>query len=66
MTRWQALIGYAAFRIGLYLLRRMTKGKGGRMASKKSVGIIAAIGAALGALMFWRRRKAKDQEFFET
>ncbi len=66
MTRGQALIGYVVFRIGWYLFRRMRKQKGGFMASKKSVGIIAGIGAALGALMFWRRRKAKDQEFFET
>ena len=66
MTRRQALIGYVAFRVGWYLLKRMKEQEGGRMASKKSVGIIAAIGAALGALMFWRRRKAKNQEFFET
>jgi hypothetical protein len=35
------------------------------VASKKRSGIIAAIGAALGALMFWRKRK-KQQEFFQT
>jgi LPXTG-motif cell wall-anchored protein len=33
--------------------------------SKKRIGILAAIGAALGALMFWRRKK-KQQEFFQT
>jgi len=65
MNRWQALLGYLTFRIGLYLFRRMTR-KGGQMASKKKVGIIAGIGAALGALMFWRRRKAKQNEFFEA
>ena len=54
MTRWQALIGYVAFRVGWYLVKRMKNQEGGRMASKKSVGIIAAVGAALGALMFWR------------
>ncbi len=35
------------------------------MASKKKVGLIAGITAALGALMFWRRKK-KQQEFFQT
>jgi uncharacterized protein (TIGR03382 family) len=66
VSRWKVLIGYATFRIAWYLVKRLTKRKGGRMASKKSVGIIAAVGAALGALMFWRRRKAKNEEFFET
>ena len=66
MNRRQALIGYVALRVGLYVFRRMTRTKGGLMASKKKVGVIAGIGAALGALMFWRRRKAKQQEFFEA
>ncbi len=66
MNRRQALIGYVALRVGLYVFKRMMRTKGGLMASKKKVGVIAGIGAALGALMFWRRRKAKQQEFFEA
>ena len=66
MNRRQALIGYVVLRVGLYLFKKMATTKGGPMASKKKVGIIAGIGAALGALMFWRRRKARQQEFFEA
>ena len=36
------------------------------MASKKKIGIIAGVGAALGALMFWRRRGRKQEEFFQS
>ncbi len=65
MDRRQALIGYVALRVGLFLFKRMM-GKGGSMANKKKVGIVAGVGAAVGALMFWRRRKSKQQEFFEA
>ena len=34
--------------------------KGGIMASKKKVGILAAITAALGALFFWRKRRSRQ------
>jgi hypothetical protein len=66
MNRRQALIGYVALRVGLYMFKRLAGTKGGVMASKKKVGVIAGIGAGLGALMFWRRRKSKQQDFFEA
>ncbi len=67
VNRRDALIGLAVYKGGKVLLKRMSKSKGGAlMASKKRIGIVAAVGAALGALMFWRRKKRQQQEFFQS
>ena len=36
------------------------------MTSGKKVGIVAAVAAAIGALFFWRKKKAKQSEFFQS
>jgi hypothetical protein len=65
MNRKEALIGLAVYKGGRILLKQLN-GKGGlSMASKKKIGILAGIGAAVGALMFWRKKK-KQQEFFQS
>ena len=55
----EAIIGLIVYRLGKYAFKRsMTKG--GVMAAGKKVGIIAAIGAAIGALFFWRKKKKQQ------
>jgi hypothetical protein len=56
----EAIIGLVVYRLARYVLRRKLT-KGGLMAAGKKVGIIAAIGAALGALLFWRRKKRQQE-----
>jgi hypothetical protein len=56
----EAIIGLIVYRLGKYALNRSKK-KGGMMAAGKKVGIIAAIGAAIGALLFWRKKKKGQQ-----
>jgi hypothetical protein len=59
----EAIIGLIVYRIVRLMIRRSLSGKGvGRMASGKKLGIIAAIAAALGALMFWRKKKKGGAE----
>ena len=54
----EALIGLIVYRILRFMiLRRLSEKGGGIMASGKKVGIVAAIVAGLGALMFWRKKK---------
>jgi hypothetical protein len=59
----EAIIGIIVYRIVRRLITRSLSGKGvGSMASGKKVGIVAAIVAALGALMFWRKKKKGGAE----
>lgn len=58
----KAIIGIVTYRLLRYGLRRYAFGKGGLMGTKKKIGILAAIGAAIAGLMFWRRRKQHDGE----
>jgi hypothetical protein len=57
----EAIIGLVVYRLAKYVLRRKLT-KGGGMATAKKVGIIAAIGAAIGALFFWRKKKKQEPE----
>jgi hypothetical protein len=56
----EAIIGIVTYRVLKLVARRMWK-KGGRMATKKTA-LIAALGALLGALFFWRKRKTRQSE----
>jgi hypothetical protein len=60
----EAIIGLIVYRIVRRLVLRSLSGKKGvsRMASGKKLGIVAAIAAALGALMFWRKKKKGSAE----
>ena len=55
----EAIIGFIVYRTIRFAASRAMR-KGGIMASRKRVGILAAITAALGALFFWRKRKARQ------
>jgi hypothetical protein len=58
----QAIIGIITYRLLQYMVKRKLT-KGGIMASgKKKAGILAAIGALVGALLFWRKKKASTAE----
>jgi len=56
----EAIIGIITYRVLKIAARRMVK-KGGIVASKKTA-LFAAIGALVGALFFWRRKKARQSE----
>jgi hypothetical protein len=58
----QAILGLIVYRIARFAVRRALEKKGGSMATKKKTAIFAAIGAAVGALLFWRKRKARQVE----
>jgi hypothetical protein len=58
----EAIIGIVVYRLMKLASRRWLAKKGGMMATKKKVGLIAAIGALIGALFFWRKRKARQAE----
>jgi hypothetical protein len=59
----EAIIGIVVYRVMKHMTRRWLRQKGGMMASKKkTAGIIAAIGALIGALFFWRKRKTRQVE----
>ena len=53
----EAIIGVVVYRVGRFMLRRWFRKGGGTMAGRKKVGIVAALTALLGVLMFWRRKK---------
>jgi len=56
----EAIIGIVTYRLLRYGLKRYVS-KGGPMASKKKIGILAAIGAAIAGLMFWRKKKQHQE-----
>ena len=58
----EAIVGLLVYRAARRLIRRSIGQKlgqrgGGIMAGTKKVGLVAMIGAALGALLFWRKKK---------
>jgi hypothetical protein len=58
----EAIIGIITYRVLKHMLaRRLTKG--GIVAAKKKTAIAAAIGAIIGVLFFWRKKKARAAEF---
>jgi hypothetical protein len=57
----EAIIGIVTYRLLRYGLGRYVSKKGGLMASKKKIGILAAIGAAIAGLMFWRKKKQHQE-----
>ena len=56
----EAIIGIVTYRVVKLMARRLLR-KGGRMATKKTA-LFAALGAMVGALFFWRRRKTRQSE----
>jgi hypothetical protein len=58
----KAIIGLLVYEVAMFTIRRRLARKGGSiMAGKRMYGIIAAIGAALAGLAFWRRRQKKGE-----
>lgn len=58
----EAIVGLLVYRAARRLIRRsigkrLGQRGGGIMAGTKKVGLVAMIGAALGALLFWRKKK---------
>jgi hypothetical protein len=58
----EAVIGLVVYRAMRFAAKRYF-GKGGFMAGKKKMTLLAALGALLGALFFWRKRRARQSEF---
>jgi hypothetical protein len=58
----KAIIGLLVYQVAMFVIRRRLARKGGNiMAGKRKYGIIAAIGAALAGLAFWRRKRKKGE-----
>ena len=54
----EAIVGLVVYRFVRYMIRRSLSRKGGGiMATKRKVGLMATIVAAIGALFFWRKKK---------
>jgi len=52
----EAVMGVIIYRAAKFAAKRTLR-KGGVVAAGKKVGMFAALGAALGALLFWRKKK---------
>lgn len=69
LDKRKAFMGYVVYMIGKPLAKRAMKSKAKDATPGKRGGIIAAsiagVAAALGALMFWRK-KHKDEESLQT
>lgn len=74
LSKRKALIGYLAYVTGKPILKRVMKRKakavvpGTRPGSRipNVPAIVAAAGAVLGGLFFWRRRKGRGGEASES
>lgn len=58
----EAVLGVVVYRILRFAAKRYFR-KGGFMAGKKKMAWVAALGALLGAFMFWRKKKTRSSEF---
>ena len=58
----EAIVGVIVYRLLRFAAKRYFR-KGGFMAGKKKVAWLAALGAILGAVMFWRKRKSRQSDF---
>ena len=66
LTKRNAVIGAAAVALGRVFLRRRTRSAATRARSR--LPLMAGIGAAVGALLIWRRRhrQQRQAEFFDS
>jgi hypothetical protein len=66
LSKRKAIIGWLVYTIAKPMAKRKAKsavpGKRGGVIA----GIVAGIGAVLGGLMFWRKRRSKDEESFQS
>ena len=69
LSKRKAFMGYVVYTLGKPIAKRAMKRKAKEAAPGKRGGIIAGsvagVAAALGALMFWRKKR-KDEESLET
>jgi hypothetical protein len=67
LSKRKAFMGYVVYTLGKPIAKRAMKRKAKSAAPGKRGGIIAAAvagtAAALGTLMFWRKRKKDDESF---
>jgi len=58
MRTREAIIGLVVYRVARLAIRRIVTRKGGGiMAGKRKWAVFAGLSAALGALLFWRKKK---------
>lgn len=70
LNRRKAFIGYLAYTIGKPIAKRVMKQKaksavpGQREGSRlpNTSAVVAGVGAVLGGLLFWRKRRDRSQE----
>ena len=63
LTKRNAIIGAAAVALGRFFLRRRARIAATR--ARFRLPLIASIGAAVGALLLWRRQQ-RQAEFFDS
>jgi hypothetical protein len=74
LNKRKALIGYLVYAIGKPVAKRVLKRKakaavpGTREGSRvpNTSAIVAAVGALLGGLLFWRKRRGREEESPQT
>ena len=78
MNRRKAMIGWAVYSVGkpvvMQVAKRKVKGKakgvvrtkGWKSRLPKAAGVVAAVGAVIGALAFWRTRSSDDDDVSES
>ena len=70
LNRRKAFIGYLVYTIGKPIAKRVMKQKAKAAVPGKREGsrvpntsaIVAAVGAAVGGLLFWRKRRGREEE----
>lgn len=65
LNKRKALIGYAVYTVTKPFAKRMARSKAKAVPGGKR-GALVALGALLGGLLFWKKRKSKSDEPAES
>jgi len=66
LSKRKAIIGWLVYTIAKPMAKRKAKSAAPGKRGGVIAGIVAGIGAVLGGLMFWRKRRSKDEESFQS
>ena len=61
LNKRKALIGYTVYTVTKPLAKRMVRSKARAVPGGRR-GVLVAVGALLGGLLFWKKRKSKPDE----
>ncbi len=62
LNKRKALIGYTVYAVTKPIAKRMMRSKARAVPGGRLGALVAALGALVGGLFFWRRRRVKAEE----